>query len=452
MKVLVVGGGGREHALVWKLAQSPDVTKFYAAPGNPGMENAAQRVPIEISDLEEIVAFARRENIDLAVVGPEAPLASGLADRLRERGVSCFGPGAQGALLESSKKYARDFMARHGIPAPSYRAFSQLEDAKGYVESLPEGLVVVKADGLAQGKGVVVAENRAGALSALEEMMGAGRFGAAGKEVLIEECLTGEEVSLLTFVDGKTIVPMLPVQDHKRLLEGDKGPNTGGMGTYAPASVFSPEVAAQVREKILCPLGEALGSGEIDYRGCLYVGLMLTPDGPKVIEFNVRFGDPETQVLMPLLKSDLFRILYACAKGNLQDAFPDGEIEWRNGSAVCWNNGSAVCVVMASQGYPGDYPSGHPISGALKEEVKEEDTSLPAEIARNSWVFHAGTAKGPQGLVTAGGRVLSVTALGETLEEALARAYARADAIHFEGSTFRRDIAHRELARRKGQS
>jgi phosphoribosylamine--glycine ligase len=436
MKVLVVGGGGREHALVWKLAQSPKVTKLYAAPGNPGMEDVAERVPIGTEDVDGIVAFAEREKIDLAVVGPEAPLAAGLGDRLRERGVLCFGPGARGALLESSKRFARDFMARHGIPAPFYRAFTALDEARRHLENLPDGPVVVKADGLAQGKGVVVAQNRAEALAALEEMMGARRFGEAGKEVLIEECLSGEEVSLLTFTDGKTILPMLPVQDHKRVGEGDTGPNTGGMGTFAPVSVFTSEVARRVDGTILRPLQKALQAEKFDYRGCLYVGLMLTPDGsgvaiPRVIEFNARFGDPETQVLMPLLRSDLFDILYACAKGDLGGIRPD------------WSEGRAVCVVMASGGYPGKYSGGHVIEGLSAEEV-------PPDVGQDSWVFHAGTDRNDRGeLITAGGRVLGVTARGATLEEALRRARARVDVIRFEGRAFRRDIAHRELAKGK---
>jgi phosphoribosylamine--glycine ligase len=435
MKVLVVGSGGREHALVWKLTQCPAVTKLYAAPGNPGMEDAAECVPVGVTEMDKIVAFAERERIDLAVIGPEAPLAAGLADRLRGRGILCFGPCAKGALLESSKRYARDFMARSCIPAPAYRAFTALDKAGAYLETRAAPLVV-KADGLAQGKGVVVAESRGKAFAALEEMMGEGRFGEAGKEVLIEECLTGEEVSLLTFTDGRTILPMLPVQDHKRIGEGDTGPNTGGMGTYAPASVFTPEIAERVDETIIRPLRKALQAEDIDYRGCLYIGLMLTPDGPKVIEFNARFGDPETQVLMPLLKTDLLDILLACAKGG-------GDL---GKMRLEWLDGSAVCVVMASRGYPGGYAAGQVI-----KNLSAEDPSVPTDVGQNSWVFHAGTAGNDRGeLVTAGGRVLGVTARGATLEEALRRAYARVEVIHFEGRVFRRDIAYRELVRRRG--
>ncbi|MDR1649397.1 MAG: phosphoribosylamine--glycine ligase [Synergistaceae bacterium] len=431
MNVLIIGSGGREHALAWKLSQSPKVTALFAAPGNPGIEKIARLVPLRTSDGEfgEIVGFALKESVGLVVVGPEAPLALGLADRLTERGIPCFGPGAKGARLESSKIYARNFMKRHGIPSPDWRSFSEPGEAKRYLETLPDAPVVVKAGGLAQGKGVVVAANRAEALSAVDETMG-GRFGEAGREILIEECLTGEEVSLLTFTDGKTILPMLPVQDHKRIGDGDTGPNTGGMGTYAPVSVFSEEVARTVDDAILRPLEAALRTEGLDYRGCLYVGLMLTPDGPRVIEFNARFGDPETQVLMPLLESDLFDILYACAVGRLEKA-----------DAPKWSGGSAVCVVMASRGYPGAYATG---------QVITEKKPVPEALARDSWVFHAGTARDAQGnLTTAGGRVLGVTARGKTLEEAIGRAYARVDSIDFQGRTFRRDIAYRELARRR---
>ncbi|MDR1376313.1 MAG: phosphoribosylamine--glycine ligase [Synergistaceae bacterium] len=434
MKVLLIGSGGREHALAWKLAQSPRLTMLYAAPGNPGMEGAApkstqskkvQLVPLQATDVAGIAAFAEGEGIDLVVVGPEAPLALGLADRLREKSIPCFGPGAKGALLESSKKFAKDFMTRHGIPTAAYRAFASKDDAGRYLRSLPRGPVVVKADGLAQGKGVVVAENLEEAAAALNAMM-EGRFGDAGREVVVEERMTGEEVSLLTFTDGKTILPMLPVQDHKRAGEGDTGPNTGGMGTYAPVSVFTPEVAEAVDAKIVHPLQNALRQEPLDYRGCLYIGLMLTPEGPKVVEFNARFGDPETQVLMPLLETDLLDVLCACAKGDLE------------GRTLKWRDEKAVCVVLASSGYPGDYRTGY----SIRESVTSED------LAQNSWIFHAGTARNAQGeLVTAGGRVLGVTARGRTLEDALARAYARVERVEFEGRVFRRDIAYRESNR-----
>lgn len=428
MKVLVVGSGGREHALIWKLAQSPKVTTLYAAPGNPGTENFAHTAPLQAGDIKGIVAFAEREAADLVVVGPEAPLSLGLADLLKEKGIPCFGPGARGTLLESSKKYARDFMTRHGIPAPAYRAFTDIDAAKQYVETQPEAPLVVKADGLAQGKGVIVARDRREALAAVGDMMGSGRFGEAGKEILIEECLTGEEVSLLTFTDGKTILPMLPVQDHKRIGEGDTGPNTGGMGTYSPVTIFTREAALQIETNILNPIRKAFQAGEIDYRGCLYVGLMMTPDGPKVIEFNARFGDPETQVLMPLLESDLFEILYACARGELHE------------KTLKWQDATAVCVVMASRGYPGEYTKGQII----------EELPVTKDLQEHSWVFHAGTARNAGGqLTTAGGRVLSITARGRTLEEALERAYSRVGSVHFEGQTFRKDIAARELRRRK---
>ncbi|MDR2180994.1 MAG: phosphoribosylamine--glycine ligase [Synergistaceae bacterium] len=440
MKVLLIGSGGREHALAWKLSQSPLLKKLYAAPGNPGIEKVwmeslwagnprierTQLVPLQTTDLDGLADFAQGEGIDLAVVGPEAPLALGLADRLREKNVPCFGPGMKGALLESSKKFAKEFMTRHGIPTAAYRAFSSKDDAKRYLQSLRRGPIVVKADGLAQGKGVVVAKKLEEASFALNAMMDE-RFGDAGREVVIEECLTGEEISLLTFADGKTILPMLPVQDHKRAGEGDRGPNTGGMGTYAPVSVFTPEVAAVVDEQIVRPLERALRQEGLDYRGCLYIGLMLTAQGPKVVEFNARFGDPETQVLMPLLKTDLLDVAYACAKGDLGER------------ALEWRDETAVCVVLASSGYPGKYGTGYPI----------QESMVPKELDQNSWVFHAGTAKNARGeLVTAGGRVLGVTARGHILEEALLRAYARAECIRYQGRVFRRDIAYREMARK----
>jgi phosphoribosylamine--glycine ligase len=435
MKVLIIGSGGREHALAWKLSRSEAVTELLAAPGNPGMEECAYLVPIEATapgGVEKIARFAADEAVGLVVVGPEGPLALGLADRLRERGVPCFGPGAKGARLESSKVYARNFMKRHGIPSPAWRAFSDVGEAMRYLETL-EGPVVVKADGLAQGKGVVVARDRAEAAAAVGDARG-GRFGEAGREILIEECLAGEEVSLLTFSDGKVLLPMLPVQDHKRIGEGDTGPNTGGMGTYAPASVFFEE-ADRVEKTILGPLREGLKAEGIDYRGCLYVGLMLTADGPRVIEFNVRFGDPETQVLMPLLDSDLFDVLYACARGKLEEV-RDGKTVGK--TALDWSGGSAACVVAASRGYPGPYKTGFPLYEA----------PVPEALARDSWVFHSGTARGESGVTTAGGRVLGVTARGATIEEAVERAYARVALVDFEGKTFRRDIARRELARR----
>jgi phosphoribosylamine--glycine ligase len=425
MKVLVVGSGGREHALVWKLAQCPGVTKLYAAPGNPGMKSAAQIVPIGVSDLDKIVEFAVREAMDLVIVGPEAPLAEGLADLLRARGILCFGPGAEGALLESSKKYARDFMARHGIPAPSYRAFAALDEARRYIENLPSAGAVVKADGLAQGKGVVVARDKAEALAALDDMMNAHRFGDAGKEVLIEERLAGEEISLLTFTDGKTILPMLPVQDHNRIGEGDIGPNTGGMGAYAPTGAFTPTIAAQVDKTIIQPLQDALRKEKLDYRGCLYIGLMLTPDSsgnlvPKVIEFNARFGDPETQAVLPIIRGDFGASVLAAARGNLTEA---PELD---------SDGNALCVVAASGGYPGHFAKGMPISGLEDDEF-------------GTCVYHSGTDADEDGdIVTSGGRVLSVTGTGPAFDIARSRAYGRIESINFKNMHYRRDIGWSE--------
>lgn len=419
---MLVGSGGREHALAWKLTQNPELKRLYAAPGNPGIGELAQLVPLQATDVDELAAFAQREAVDLVVVGPEAPLTLGLADRLEERSVPCFGPKARAALLESSKKFAKDFMTRHGIPTAAHRAFTAEDEARRYVESQPEGPLVVKSDGLAQGKGVVVAETRGEALAALEGMMG-GRFGDAGRQVVIEERMTGEEVSLLAFSDGKTLLPMIPAQDHKRAGEGDTGPNTGGMGAYAPVPAFTPALARETEAKILRPLRDALAQENLDYRGCLYIGLMLTPEGPKVVEFNARFGDPETQALLLLLKTDLLNPLRACAAGDLA------------GQTLEWRDEKAACVVLASEGYPGNYSTGRVIH--LDAGLSPDD-----EILENSWIFHAGTARDGQGrLVTSGGRVLSVAARGASLGEVLARVYARAENIHFEGCCFRRDIA-----------
>ncbi|GHV45083.1 phosphoribosylamine--glycine ligase [Synergistales bacterium] len=425
MKVMLVGGGGREHALAWKIAQSPKLTELYAAPGNPGIEEIARLVPYSVTDIDKIAAFAAKENIDLVVVGPEVPLALGLADALSVHNIPCFGPDAKGALLESSKKYAREFMSRYNLPSPNWRAFSSLQDAGIYLTTLPDVPVVIKADGLAQGKGVVVAQNRIDAFAALEEIMDSGRFGTAGKEVLIEECLFGEEVSLLTFSDGKKLLPMIPAQDHKRVGDGDTGENTGGMGAYAPLSAYTPEIERVVETTILKPIERALREEKIDYRGCLYIGLMLTATGPKIIEFNVRFGDPETQAVLPLLKSDLLDVLYACAIGDLGD------------TKLEWSDQAAACVVVASEGYPGKYNTGYVIT-----DDRENKNGAPA------MVFHASTAwNKDHELVTDGGRVLGVSSSGKTIKEALDNVYARIDKIHFEGLTFRKDIAYKEFAR-----
>ncbi len=431
LKILVVGSGAREHALVWKLSQSPRAGQIYAAPGNPGMDITARLVPIQSDDLEGLTAFARNNELDLVVIGPEAPLALGLADKLEALGIAVFGPRAAAARLESSKPFAKDFMARHKIPTAAYRSFSEAAEALGYLAEKPDGPIVVKAAGLAQGKGVTVAENRAEAEAAVREAMEEGRFGEAGKEIVIEDFIDGEEVTILAFADGRVAVPMPPVQDHKRLGEGDIGPNTGGMGAYSPVAVHTPDIAEEVDRAIIQPTLAGLKADGLDYRGCLYFGLILpSPSsayhGPQVIEYNCRFGDPEAEVLMPLLDSDLVDIMLRCAGGEL------------DGCPVVWREETAVCVVMASGGYPGQYKTGLTIT-----------ENIPSHVG-SSLAFHAGTALNEnQETVTAGGRVMTVAAKDLTLERALKKAYDRVRSIHFKNSYYRRDIAFRELARRK---
>ena len=430
IKVMVVGSGAREHALAWKLAQSPRAEKVYVAPGNPGMDIMTRLVPIGVEDLEGLTTFAKNEKMGLVVIGPEAPLALGLADKMREAGLLVFGPSAAATRLESSKTFAKDFMIRHGVPTAAYKSFTSSEEAVKYLESKPDGPIVVKADGLAQGKGVTVAKDRAEAAQAVHQAMDEACFGEAGKEVVIEDCIDGEEVTIQAFCDGKTIVSMPPVQDHKRLGEGDTGPNTGGMGAYSPVAVYTPEVAAQVEESIIKPTLAGLKADGVDFRGCLYFGLMLPKagsayQGPQVIEYNARFGDPETEVLVPLLKSDLVEIMLKCAEGDL------------GGYPIEWREETAVCVVIASGGYPGEYQTGLVIT-----------ENVPSLVGA-SLAFHAGTALNEnQETVTAGGRVITVAAKDVTLEKALFKAYDRVRAIHFKDSYYRRDIAHRELARR----
>ncbi len=431
MKILVVGGGAREHALAWKLSQSPLADKVYVAPGNPGMDIVNCLAPIGAEDIEGLVRFSRDENIGLAVIGPEAPLALGLADRLTEEGIKVFGPKAAAARLEASKSFAKDFMARHHIPTALYKKFTGAAEAYEYLENKPEGPIVVKASGLAQGKGVVVARNLAEAREAVKGMMEEARFGQAGREVVIEDFIEGEEVTVLAFCDGRSIVPMPPVQDHKAVGEGDTGPNTGGMGAYSPVTAYTPSVAALVEQTIIRPTLAGLKADGLEYHGCLYFGLMLPSarspyQGPQVIEYNARFGDPETEILMLLLKSDLVKIALSCVAGTLAQ------------ETVEWRDEAAACVVLASGGYPGEYAKGKLIT-----------ENVPS-FAGSSMSFHGGTGLDGEGrIVTAGGRVLTIAAKGRTLERALEKVYARAEATLFEGRHFRRDIGHRELARRR---
>ena len=421
MNILVLGSGGREHAIAWALAKSPNCDKLYVAPGNGGTAAVAENVEgLNAEDGQAVLSFAKDHGIDLVVIGPEAPLVAGVADVLREGGIKVFGPDAQNAQLEGSKSYSKQFMLDNGIPTAEYRTFTDKVEAADYINKIGAP-VVVKADGLAAGKGVVVAEDTASAVKASDECFN-GRFGQAGARVVIEECLTGPECSLLAFVTNGKAFPMATAQDHKRALEGDKGPNTGGMGVYSPVPIVTQEEYAVMKQVMeTAAAATAKPPFKHDYRGVLYGGFMLTPSGPKVLEFNARFGDPETQVVLSRLQSDLVDIMCAVAEGRSDD------IE------LSWSDKWAVCVVLASGGYPGSYEKGKVITG-IDEAEKLPDVT----------VFHAGTKiDDAQRLVTAGGRVLNVVALGDTFEDARKRAYEACDLIDFEGKQYRRDIGER---------
>ena len=423
MKVLVVGAGGREHTFSWKLAQSPRVTELLAAPGNPGIAQHARCLPIKDNEIDALVAAGLRERVDLTVVGPELPLALGLADRFRERGLAVFGPSQAAARLESSKAFAKDLMARHGIPTARFRAFTAAGTARAWCRELGVPLVV-KADGLAAGKGVIICRTLDEADAAVALCLDQGAFGAAGASVVIEEFMEGEEASFFAITDGAAILPLASAQDHKTVLDGDRGPNTGGMGAYSPAPVMDTAVTERVMAEIVRPTVAAMAKEGAPFAGFLYVGLMITRVGPRVVEFNCRFGDPECQVVIPRLAADLLPLLDAVARGASIPA------------SVPWAPETSVCVVMSSGGYPGTYETGRPISGIADAEA------LPGVQ-----VFHAGTALRDGALVTAGGRVLGVQALGAGVGAAVDAAYAAVARIHFEGAHFRRDIARRALAR-----
>ena len=422
--ILLLGSGGREHALAAKLAASPLCGTLYIAPGNGGTVQVGENVALAEDDPEAVADFARETGVGLVVIGPEAPLVAGVADAVRAAGIPCFGPGAEGAQMEGSKKFSKELMARAGIPTAAYGSFTDEASALAYVRE--QGApIVVKADGLAAGKGVIVAATLEEAEDAVRECF-QGAFGAAGSTVVVEECLTGPECSLLAFTDGKTVLPMATAQDHKRALEGDKGPNTGGMGVYSPVPIVTEDELAAMKQVMLDTVAELAAEG-IDYRGCLYGGFMLTNDGPKVLEFNARFGDPETQVILPRLKNDLVEVMLACAEQRLDEV----ELAWRDE----W----AVAVVLTSAGYPGSYEKGKVIRGIEDAEAMEDVT-----------VYHAGTAVREDGeLVTSGGRVLAVTALGDTFEAARDLAYEACEKIDFEGKTLRRDIGLRALRGRE---
>ena len=422
MKIAVIGSGGREHAIIKALAKSPKAEKIYALPGNGGMSGLAECVNIGAKDIPAIVQFAVANAIDYVVVAPDDPLVLGAVDALEAAGVPCFGPRGNAAVIEGSKSFAKGLMARYGIPTARYADFDDEKAASDYIDGLKEGKIVVKADGLALGKGVIIAENKAEAKDAVHSMMSEGKFGASGNTVVIEEFLTGPEVSVLSFTDGETVVPMVSSMDHKRALDNDLGLNTGGMGTVAPNPCYTEEIAAECMEKIFLPTVRAMKQEGRPFRGCLYFGLMLTPDGPKVIEYNCRFGDPETQVVLPLLESDLLEIMLACTEGRLKD------------TEVRFSDGNACCVIMASEGYPASYRTGYEITFDDGNECE---------------IYCAGAKMSEGKLLTSGGRVLGVTAVADTLGKAVAKAYEGVEKVHFGNAFYRRDIGARALAAEK---
>ena len=421
MNFLVIGQGGREHALVWKLKQSKRVNKVYCAPGNGGTAQLAENVPLAETDVDELVRFAKEKGIDYTLVGPENPLLAGIVDAFRAEGLAIFGPSQKAALIEGSKSFAKELMKAYNIPTGKYEVFTELEEALAYLDR-QEAPIVVKADGLAAGKGVTVAHTIEEAKAAVQAMMAEKRFGEAGSKVVIEEYLKGEELSLMAFVAGDVVVPMIPAQDHKPVFDGDQGPNTGGMGAYAPVTHFEPHLIDQAVEKILKPAAKALVKEGRPFQGVLYGGLMMTAEGPKVIEFNARFGDPETQVVLPLLKTDLVDIVEAVCHNRLDEL------------TITWHQQAAITVVAASQGYPGPYETGKPITG-LEEWQHQEDIIF----------FQAGTKLEEGNLVTSGGRVFSVTAVADTLDLARDKAYNVLNSVSFEGMHYRTDIGHKAL-------
>jgi phosphoribosylamine---glycine ligase len=430
LKILVVGNGGREHALLWKLRGDAPEAELFVTSANGGMQGLATSVPLASGEIQAIAGWAEQNAIDLTVVGPEAPLAEGIVDHFTTHGLCAFGPTKGAAQIEASKAFAKALMQRHGIPTAAFQTFADRAAAEAYVRERG-GPLVVKASGLAAGKGVILCDDTAQALAAVAEMMEHAAFGAAGAQVVIEERMTGEELSVFALTDGENVVAMLPAQDHKRVGEGETGPNTGGMGAYAPVALARPELMVRVEAEILRPVVAAMAAEGHTFRGLLYAGLMLTPDGPKVVEFNARFGDPETQVVLPLLRSSLLVPMLAIARG-----------ESIAGTTLEWDPGAAATTVLASGGYPGEYPTGVPIR-------------IPAEVERmeDVVIFHAGTRRTEDGaLVTSGGRVLAVTALAPTVAEAAERSRAAAERIQYEGRHFRRDIGWREVAREAGHA
>ena len=421
MRVLVIGSGGREHALAWKLSQSPEVSKLFCAPGNGGINEIAEAVDISAEDVDALTEFAETKDIDLTIVGPESALAKGIVDAFEKRGLRIFGPGKAASRLESSKIFSKNLMKKYHIPTGQFAVFDEPQAARSYVRQLGVP-IVVKADGLCGGKGTIVAHTLSEALGAIDLLMEDKIFKQAGERIVIEERLVGEEVSFMVITDGVTAVPLLPAQDHKRLHNGDKGPNTGGMGAYAPAPAMTPELSVQIMDQVIHPTIRALAGEGISFKGVLYAGLMLTSDGPKVLEYNVRFGDPEAQAILPMLKSDLVPLLDDCVEGRLAT------------TRVEWKQGSCACVVLASGGYPGDFQIGKEILGL--EKLKD---------SKDVWAFHAGTKRDGDRAVTWGGRVLNIVSTGPDLETALKQVYDGIAGIRFEGMQYRTDIGFRAL-------
>lgn len=419
MKVLVIGSGGREHALLWKLSQSPSVTDVYVVPGNDGMSDVASLIPIKGN--EDIIDFARLMQVDLTVAGPETVLTEGLADEFEKRGMAFFGPSKAAARIEGSKGFAKALMKKYGIPTAAYETFDDEEKAIAYLKANDTYPIVIKADGLASGKGVIIAQSEEEAIDTVKDMLEGHTFSGAGRSVVIEEFMEGEEASMLCFCDGTNVVPMISAQDHKRIFDFDKGPNTGGMGAYAPAPVMTKEMCEEVNVRILRPIVAAMKKEGYPFKGCLYAGLMITSEGPKVVEFNCRFGDPETEAVLPLFDGDLARVMLDCVHGTLSD------------EAVVWKKACAVDVVLASEGYPASHSSGEVISGI--EDAKKA----------GCLVFHAGTVKKNGQYVVNGGRVLNVVALADTLTEAKAKAYEGVSRISWRGMQYRHDIADKGL-------
>ena len=424
MKVLVIGSGGREHALVWKIAQSPLVARVYCAPGNPGIGMLAENVPLKVDDLTGLLAFAQAEGIGLTVVGPELPLSLGIVDLFEENGLKVFGARKNAALIEASKAFSKDLMKKYHVPTAAYEVFTEIEPAVAFIDRLGVP-VVVKADGLAAGKGVIIAKDREEAIAAVTDMLSGNAFGSAGSRVVIEEFLRGEEASFLAFTDGRNIIPLASAQDHKAVFDGDTGPNTGGMGAYSPAPVVTAAIHEKVMHQVMRRTVDGMAAEGRPYKGVLYAGLMIDGDAIKTLEFNARFGDPECQPLLMRMKSDIVPVLLATAEGDI------------SAIRLEWHEKAAVCVVMAAGGYPGDYPKGDVISGLERAGTMED-----------LFVFHAGTAENNGRFVTNGGRILGVTALGATVQEAIARAYQGVGEITWKGVHYRTDIGGKALERK----